>query len=84
MRRRSVIAGLAALFLAPIRSVAQQSQVKIPRVGILTQAPNGRAPMFDAFREGLRDLGYIGAHGPSRSRRHVDKACSRILPVVSP
>jgi putative ABC transport system substrate-binding protein len=33
--------------------------VKIPRVGILTQAENERAPILDAFREGLRDLGYV-------------------------
>jgi putative ABC transport system substrate-binding protein len=60
VRRRSVvIAGLAALFLAPERSAGQQRQPKIPRVGILTAADSDRAPMFDAFREGLRDLGYV-------------------------
>ena len=53
MRRRSVIiAGLAALLLAPERSTAQQTQSKIPRVGILTAADSERAPMFDAFRAG--------------------------------
>ena len=60
--RRSVVAGLAAVLLAPQRAIAQQSPGKIPRVGILTQAPNDRAPMFDAFREGLRDLGYAEGH----------------------
>jgi putative tryptophan/tyrosine transport system substrate-binding protein len=60
MRRRSVvIAGLAALFLAPERSTAQQRQSKIPRVGILSVADSEKAPMFDAFRQGLRDLGYV-------------------------
>jgi putative ABC transport system substrate-binding protein len=60
MRRRSVvITGLAALFLAPERSAAQQTQSKIPRVGILTAADSEGAPMFDAFREGLHDLGYV-------------------------
>src|SRR5438132_8100514 len=50
-RRRSVvIAGLAALLLAPERSAAQQPQSKIPRVGILTVADSDRALMFDAFR----------------------------------
>jgi putative tryptophan/tyrosine transport system substrate-binding protein len=57
--RRRVLAGLAALLLAPEHSAAQQPLSKIPRIGILTQASNDRAPMFDAFREGLRDLGYI-------------------------
>ena len=59
MKRRSLIAGLAALLIAPERSAGQQPQSKIPRVGILTQADNERAPMLDAFREGLRDLGYV-------------------------
>jgi ABC-type uncharacterized transport system substrate-binding protein len=47
------------LLLAPKQSAAQQLQSKIPRVGILTVADSERAPMFDAFREGLRDLGYV-------------------------
>ena len=60
MRRRVVvIAGLAALLFAPERAGAQQSPVKIPRVGILTAADSDRTPIFNAFREGLRDLGYV-------------------------
>jgi putative tryptophan/tyrosine transport system substrate-binding protein len=59
VRRRSVIAGLAVSLAVPQRLSAQQASAKIPRVGILTQASSDRAPMFDAFRDGLRDLGYI-------------------------
>ena len=58
IKRRSVIAGLAVSLVAPERSSAQQPQSKIPRVGILTQASSDKALIFDAFREGLRDLGY--------------------------
>ena len=60
MRRRSVIiAGLAALLIAPDRSAGQQTQAKIPRVGMLSVADSERAAHFDAFRQGLRDLGYV-------------------------
>src|SRR5215472_4494756 len=59
MQRRNLIAGLAALLLAPQQSLAQQASAKIPRVGILTAEESERAPKFDAFRAGLRDLGYI-------------------------
>ena len=60
MRRRVVvIAGLAALLFAPGWAGAQQLPVKIPRVGILTVADSDRTPIFNAFREGLRDLGYV-------------------------
>jgi len=58
MRRRCIIGGLAALLCAPDWSSAQ-TPAKIPRIGILTVADNERRPMFDAFREGLRDLGYV-------------------------
>jgi putative ABC transport system substrate-binding protein len=59
MRRRSVLAGLVALLLAPEWAGAQQAPVKIPRVGILSVAQSERAAIWDAFRQGLRDLGYI-------------------------
>jgi putative ABC transport system substrate-binding protein len=60
VRRRSlVIAGLAALLLVPARLAAQQTQAKIPRVGILSAADSEKTPMFAAFRRGLRDLGYV-------------------------
>src|SRR6516162_6013262 len=60
MRRRSVLVGGAlALLTAPKPSVGQQPQAKIPRVGVLTQTSSGRAPMFNAFKVGLRNLGYV-------------------------
>ena len=58
-RRRAFVAGLAALLLAPEWPAAQQTPVKIPRVGILTAAESDKTPIFDAFRGGLRDLGYV-------------------------
>ena len=60
MRRRGlVIAGLAALFFLPERSTAQQAVTKIPRVGILSVADSEGVAIWDAFRQGLRDLGYF-------------------------
>jgi putative tryptophan/tyrosine transport system substrate-binding protein len=60
MRRCSVvIAGLAVLLFAPEWTGAQQPPAKIPRVGILSVAQSERAAIWDAFRQGLRDLGYV-------------------------
>jgi putative ABC transport system substrate-binding protein len=59
MTRRGIVVGLAALLLAPQRSRAQQSQGKVPRVGILSPGETERTPMWDAFRQGLQDLGYV-------------------------
>jgi putative ABC transport system substrate-binding protein len=63
MRRRIVLfAGLARWLLASEGSSAQEFQRKIPRVGILSVADSDRAAVFDAFRQGLRDLGYVEGH----------------------
>jgi len=52
-RRRDFIKGIAGSVAAwPLAARAQQ-QGKIPRIGIIDDSP-----MWDAFRQGLRDLGY--------------------------
>src|SRR5215813_2286082 len=59
MRRRDVIAGLlvAAAFG---RARAQATAKKIPRIGYLgTNIGPASLPPIEAFREGLRQLGYI-------------------------
>jgi hypothetical protein len=40
-------------------SLACAEEPKIPRVGILSPADSDKTPIFDAFREGLRDLGWV-------------------------
>ena len=57
MKVISLITLVLGFFLAPYPSQAQ-SVAKIPRIGILTNAsaPN---PALEAFRQGLRDLGYV-------------------------
>ena len=90
-RRIVIIGGFAALLLTPERTPAQQPPAKIPRIGILTQASSDKIPIFDAFREGLRDLGYVEgrniilefrfAHGdPSRGPQLASELAA--LPVV--
>jgi putative ABC transport system substrate-binding protein len=39
--------------------LAQQAPPKIPRVGILSPGESERTPMWDAFRQGLQDRGYV-------------------------
>jgi putative ABC transport system substrate-binding protein len=56
--RRDLIRILGgAAVLAPLTARAQPA--KLPRVGILTLADTDRTLLFDAFRDGLRDLGYV-------------------------
>ena len=47
-----------ALLVAPLAAEAQQ-QGKVPRIGILTPASEASTPLWEAFRQGLRDLGYV-------------------------
>jgi putative ABC transport system substrate-binding protein len=48
--------------LAPLAGDAQQP-AKVPRIGILTPAAEASTPVFEAFRQGLRELGYV--EGPN-------------------
>jgi len=63
MDRRTFIGSVAGgLLVAPIAAVAQQA-AKVPRIGMLLRGapspPGQPSPLLDAFRAGLRDLGYV-------------------------
>jgi len=46
-----------ALLAAPLAAEAQT--VELPRIGILTLAVASSTPVFEGFRQGLRDLGWV-------------------------
>lgn len=59
MKRRfflMMLGGATALRRLP--AAAEPSRL-LPRIGIVTPADSDRTPLFDAFRAGLRDLGYV-------------------------
>jgi putative tryptophan/tyrosine transport system substrate-binding protein len=56
--RRAFLAGSTALFAAPLAAEAQPAG-KVPRIGILTLASSASTPILQAFRVGLRELGYV-------------------------
>jgi putative ABC transport system substrate-binding protein len=55
--RRRLIFALAAGALLPRWAAAQQARVF--RIGWLSNDRPGNSPFFDAFRSGMRDLGYV-------------------------
>jgi len=59
MERRTFIGVIAGgLLSAPLAAEAQQA-AKVPRIGFLFYGSPGPSPELDAFRQGLRELGYI-------------------------
>ena len=61
VKRRDFLIATGAILAAPLAAEAQQA-AKIARIGYL--APNvvtANARLFEAFRQGLRDLGYVEA-----------------------
>ena len=59
MHRRAFLSGAVALLTAPLAVEAQQAG-KVARIGFLSPASSTTAPhIVEAFRQGLRDLGYV-------------------------
>jgi putative ABC transport system substrate-binding protein len=58
MRRRDLLMAFGGAALTPQIATAQQAK-RLFRIGILSLAGNTSTKVFDAFRGGLRDLGYI-------------------------
>ena len=52
--------GLSAMLLAPSFHAEAQQPKKVPRIAWLTSSPlSGNAKRIEAFRQGLRELGYV-------------------------
>jgi ABC-type uncharacterized transport system substrate-binding protein len=59
--RRRFVTGLGLLLASPVVAHAQPVG-KLPRVGYLFYGSPGPSPEIEAFRQGLRELGYIEGH----------------------
>ncbi len=65
MRHQTAWLLIALAFCIPLAPLAGDAQppAKVPRIGILTPAAEASTPVFEAFRQGLRELGYV--EGPN-------------------
>jgi putative ABC transport system substrate-binding protein len=57
----TLLGGAAAGSITPLLPAMAQQPGRVPHVGILSPAETAATPIFDAFRKGLRDLGYSEA-----------------------
>ena len=58
MERRAFLAGAAGLLAAPLAAESQPA-AKIARIGWLSGNMTNNPQLPEAFRQGLRDLGYV-------------------------
>src|SRR5215813_11058587 len=78
MAIKSIIVLVMGLLLASVDSVAQQL-TKIPRIGFLGAASaSALTDQLDAFRQGLRELGYVEGKNIVVEYRYGDGKVDRV------
>lgn len=85
MKVKIVVSAAVILFLACFCPVqAQQTTKAIPRVGLILSSGTAEtpSPLFDAFRQGLRDLGYVDEKNVVIERRYAEGRLDRMSPFV--
>ena len=87
LNRRQQIAllgGAVASFHWPFVAHAQRPSGRIFRIGVLGPSPgNLAAPVFDAFRQGLRDLGYVEGQNIVIESRFADWKLDRLADLAA-
>src|SRR5574342_173325 len=79
---KRVLAVIVLSLCFPLSPAEAQQAVKIPRVGFV--APQGRSlPLFDAFRQGLADLGYVDGQNILIEPRFADGHYERFSAIFS-
>ena len=70
------------LLALPLSARAQQPK-KIPRIGVLYPGSPGPSPLLDAFRQGLRELGYVEGQNVALEYRYADAQPERLRDLAA-
>ena len=79
MKRRELITLLGAAAAWPLAAHAQQQAGKVPRIGFLgVTSPSDRPSLLDAFRQGLRELGWVEGQNIVIDYRYAEGRVDRL------
>ena len=75
---------VALLFTLPVPSNAQQPPNARPRIGFIVTigTPDTRSPTYEAYKQGLRELGYSEGKNLVIERRYAQGRLDRMAPFV--
>ncbi len=77
-RRRFLLTSLAGALAGPLAAVGQQAG-KVARIGFLSvTSPSDRPPLLDAFRQGLRELGWVEGQNIVIDYRYAEGRIDRL------
>jgi putative ABC transport system substrate-binding protein len=83
MKKKITALTLSAMLFALCSSSQAQQPTKVPRIGYLTGAtPDGQSGRIEAFRQGLRELGYVEGKNIVIEYRYAELKPDR-LPAVA-
>ncbi len=79
MRRKILFVVLATILLATVSFAEAQQAAKVPRIGLLSPfSPSATASWHQAFRQGLRDLGWVEGKNISIEYRYAEGRSDRL------
>ena len=70
------------LLALPFSARAPQAK-QIPRIGVLYPGSPGPSPLLDAFRQGLRELGYVEGQNVALEYRYADAKPERLRDLAA-
>lgn len=86
MNRKVFVCSLSIALLLTLPSAEAQQRTKVPRIGYLTAASLSSSTMSvrtDAFRQGLRELGYIEGKNIVIEQRYAEGKLDRLPALVA-
>src|SRR5215813_1178496 len=84
VKKRITLWLLATLFLANVSLAEAQQTTKIPRIGYLATAPaSAITARVKAFRQGLRELGYVEGKNIVIEQRYAEDKLDRLSALAA-